>query len=53
MTEKFATEPVEAEGRAAVKLSDNPNKMVGPQNEIARYRRVFGAAGVVAQPVLV
>jgi len=44
---------VEAEGRPAVKLSDNPNKMVGPRSEIERYRRVFGAAGVVAQPVLV
>jgi nicotinate phosphoribosyltransferase len=44
---------VEAGGRAAVKLSDNPNKMIGPESEIARYRRVFGAAGVIPQPVLV
>ena len=44
---------VEAEGRPAVKLSDNPNKEVGPADEIARYRRVFGVAGMAAQPVLV
>jgi nicotinate phosphoribosyltransferase len=44
---------VDADGRPAVKLSDNPNKMVGPENEIARYRRVFGAAGVMLRPVLV
>ena len=28
-------------GRATVKLSDNPNKATGPLNEIDRYRRVF------------
>jgi nicotinate phosphoribosyltransferase len=44
---------VEAEGRPAVKLSDNPNKMLGPADEIERYRRVFGAAGMAALPVLV
>jgi nicotinate phosphoribosyltransferase len=44
---------VEADGRPTVKLSDNPNKTVGPQREIERYRRVFGAAGIAAQPVLV
>jgi nicotinate phosphoribosyltransferase len=44
---------VEADGRPAVKLSDNPNKMIGPESEIARYRRVFGAAGATPQPVLV
>jgi len=44
---------VEAGGRPAVKLSDNPNKMIGPESEIARYRRVFGAAGVMPLPVLV
>jgi nicotinate phosphoribosyltransferase len=43
----------EAEGRPTVKLSDNPNKEIGPPDEIARYRRVFGAAGMAAQPVLV
>ena len=43
----------EAEGRPAVKLSDNPNKELGPPDEIERYRRVFGVAGMTAQPVLV
>ena len=28
-------------GRATVKLSDNPNKATGPAGEIERYRRVF------------
>ena len=28
-------------GRATVKLSDNPNKATGPASEIERYRRVF------------
>jgi nicotinate phosphoribosyltransferase len=44
---------VEADGRPTVKLSDNPNKMLGPPSEIERYRRLFGAAGVSARPVLV
>jgi nicotinate phosphoribosyltransferase len=44
---------VEADGRPTVKLSDNPNKVIGPPEEIERYRRVFGEAGVAAQPVLV
>ncbi|MBU0781718.1 MAG: nicotinate phosphoribosyltransferase [Alphaproteobacteria bacterium] len=33
---------VEADGRATVKLSDNPNKAMGPVDEITRYKRVFG-----------
>src|SRR5208282_6523662 len=37
---------VEAEGRPAVKLSDNPNKELGPPDEIERYRRIFGMAGM-------
>jgi len=41
----------EAEGRTAVKLSDNPYKALGPPNEIERYRRIFGVAGMVKQPV--
>jgi nicotinate phosphoribosyltransferase len=44
---------VEAEGRPAVKLSDNPNKELGTPDEIERYRRIFGVAGMTAQPVLV
>jgi nicotinate phosphoribosyltransferase len=32
---------VRAEGRPTVKLSDNPNKAMGPADQVARYRRVF------------
>ncbi|MFL4969254.1 MAG: nicotinate phosphoribosyltransferase, partial [Xanthobacteraceae bacterium] len=42
-----------ANGRPAVKLSDNPSKAMGSPAEIARYLRVFGAEGQVEQPVLV
>ena len=44
---------VEAGGRPAVKLSDNPEKAVGNPAEIERYRRVFGVRGLTAQPVVV
>jgi nicotinate phosphoribosyltransferase len=44
---------VDVEGRAAVKLSDNPNKVVGPPEEIERYRRVFGEQGMRPLPVKV
>ncbi|WP_020040494.1 nicotinate phosphoribosyltransferase [Salipiger mucosus] len=33
---------VSAGGNPTVKLSDNPNKAMGPAEEIARYKRVFG-----------
>lgn len=33
---------VSANGHPTVKLSDNPNKAMGPAEEIARYKRVFG-----------
>ena len=33
---------VSAEGKPTVKLSDNPRKAMGPADEIARYKRVFG-----------
>ncbi|XOY54783.1 MAG: nicotinate phosphoribosyltransferase [Rhodobacterales bacterium] len=33
---------VSANGRPTVKLSDNPNKAMGPLDEIARYKCVFG-----------
>ena len=33
---------VKANGRPTVKLSDNPNKAMGPPAEIERYKRVFG-----------
>ncbi|MEZ5770699.1 MAG: nicotinate phosphoribosyltransferase [Defluviimonas denitrificans] len=32
---------VSADGRPTVKLSDNPNKAMGPADEVARYKRVF------------
>ena len=32
---------VSANGHPTVKLSDNPNKAMGPAAEVARYRRVF------------
>ena len=35
-------EAVAANGRPTVKLSDNPEKAMGPEAEIARYKRVFG-----------
>ncbi|HZZ59559.1 MAG TPA: nicotinate phosphoribosyltransferase [Roseiarcus sp.] len=41
----------EADGRPAVKLSDNPNKALGPPDEIERYRRLFGVNGMSEQPV--
>jgi len=33
---------VSANGRPTVKLSDNPEKAMGPKNQIDRYKRVFG-----------
>lgn len=33
---------VSANGRPTVKLSDNPEKAMGPADQIARYKRVFG-----------
>jgi nicotinate phosphoribosyltransferase len=42
-----------ANGRPTVKLSDNPAKAMGPKDEIARYKRVFGVGEQAAQEVLV
>jgi nicotinate phosphoribosyltransferase len=42
----------EAEGRLAVKLSDNSEKALGPQEEIERYQRVFGTTGISHAPVV-
>ena len=42
-----------ANGRPAVKLSDNPEKATGDPAEIARYLRVFGDAGRVRSTVSV
>src|SRR5271166_1463736 len=41
-----------AEGRPAVKLSDNYAKALGTPSEIERYRRVFGTEGVSNVPVI-
>jgi nicotinate phosphoribosyltransferase len=42
---------VSADGHPTVKLSDNPNKAIGPADEVARYRRVFGVGAQAAIPV--
>ena len=44
---------VSANGRPTVKLSDNPNKAMGPKAEIERYKRVFGVGVQVAQELQV
>ncbi|MGC1497550.1 MAG: nicotinate phosphoribosyltransferase [Sulfitobacter sp.] len=44
---------VEANGQPTVKLSDNPNKAMGPADQIERYKRVFGVGDQVAQKVVV
>jgi len=41
----------DADGKPAVKLSDNFQKALGPPEEIARYQRVFGLAGVADAPI--
>jgi hypothetical protein len=46
-----ANTTVEAEGRPAVKLSDDPGKFIGPAEEIARYERVFCYRRGEARPV--
>jgi len=43
----------DADGRPAVKLSDNFQKALGPAKDIERYRRVFGMAGVADTPVAI
>jgi nicotinate phosphoribosyltransferase len=44
---------IAANGRPAVKLSDNPGKATGDPSEVARYLRIFGQAGRAATPVSV
>ena len=44
---------VSANGNPTVKLSDNPNKAVGPDDEIARYKRVFDVTGQTPLEVMV
>jgi nicotinate phosphoribosyltransferase len=43
----------EANGRPAVKLSDNYSKAMGEPEELERYRRIFGTAGVKNVPAIV
>ena len=44
---------VSANGAPTVKLSDNPNKAMGPKDEIERYKRVFDLGDQTAQDVIV
>jgi nicotinate phosphoribosyltransferase len=40
----------DADGKPAVKLSDNFQKALGPADQIERYQRVFGLAGIANTP---
>ena len=42
-----------ADGHPTVKLSDNPAKAMGPADEIARYKRVFGVGEQALRDVVV
>ena len=44
---------VRANGKPTVKLSDNPNKAMGPKDQIERYKRVFGVGDQQAMDVVV
>ncbi|KCV82596.1 nicotinate phosphoribosyltransferase [Actibacterium atlanticum] len=44
---------VSAGGQPTVKLSDNPNKAMGPTDQVERYKRVFGVGEQTAQEVVV
>ncbi|NCW60492.1 MAG: nicotinate phosphoribosyltransferase [Rhodobacteraceae bacterium] len=44
---------VSANGNPTVKLSDNPNKAMGPKEEIERYKRVFDVGQQLAVDVTV
>ncbi|MCT4578476.1 nicotinate phosphoribosyltransferase [Donghicola sp.] len=44
---------VSANGRPTVKLSDNPEKAMGPKAEIERYKRVFGVGEQERREVVV
>jgi nicotinate phosphoribosyltransferase len=44
---------VEANGRPTVKLSDNPEKAMGPKDQVERYKRVFGVGEQVRREVRV
>ena len=42
---------ISADGRPTVKLSDNPNKAMGPDTEVIRYKRIFNVGRQQAQEV--
>jgi len=42
----------DANGKPAVKLSDNYQKTLGPREEIQRYQRLFGLAGLAHAPIV-
>lgn len=44
---------IAADGQPTVKLSDNPNKAMGPASEIARYKKVFKVGHQKGQDVVV
>ncbi len=44
---------ISANGKPTVKLSDNPNKAMGPSEEIERYKRVFGVGAQEKMDVIV
>jgi len=44
---------VSANGRPTVKLSDNPEKAMGPRDEIERYKRIFGVGAQESIEVIV
>jgi len=44
---------VAVNGKPTVKLSDNPNKAMGPADQIERYKRVFGVGEQLAMDVVV
>ncbi|MEM6620988.1 MAG: nicotinate phosphoribosyltransferase [Pseudomonadota bacterium] len=44
---------VSADGTPTVKLSDNPSKAMGPEDEVARYKHVFGVGAQEDLGVLV
>ncbi|HTW44661.1 MAG TPA: nicotinate phosphoribosyltransferase [Acidobacteriaceae bacterium] len=43
----------DVDGRPAVKLSDNFQKVQGPPEQVERYRQVFGLEGIADTPVVV
>jgi nicotinate phosphoribosyltransferase len=44
---------VEANGKSAVKLSDNPGKAMGSAERVERFKRIFGVTGMDKQEIYV